>query len=163
VRFGRARFGRDIDLALLRAISAWVCFAVGFRFVWLFSGRQGCFHGIQLAKLPRVALTASLDVKRAPQTQNSPRTTPEQPQNAPERPQNAPERPQNAPRTPQNVPRMLQSVPRMLHNDARMTSSGSIWEYIRSSGSILDNLGTPGGIWLILGPSEYLGTSRLFA
>ena len=64
----RVRFGRDIDLALLRAISAWVCFAVGFRFVWLFSGRRGCFHGIQLAKLPRVALTASLDVKRAPQT-----------------------------------------------------------------------------------------------
>ena len=77
----RARFGRDIDLALLRAISAWVCFAVGFRFVWLFSGRRGCFHGIQLAKLPRVALAASLDVKRAPQTQNTPRTTLEQPQN----------------------------------------------------------------------------------
>ena len=79
----RARFGRDIDLALLRAISAWVCFAVGFRFVWLFSGRRGCFHGIQLAKLPRVALAASLDVKRAPQTQNTPRTTPEQAQNDP--------------------------------------------------------------------------------
>ena len=70
MRFGRARFGRDIDLALLRAISAWVCFAVGFRFVWLFSGRRGCFHGIQLAKLPRVALTASLDAKRAPGTPN---------------------------------------------------------------------------------------------
>ena len=27
--------------------------------VWLSSGRRGCFHGIQLAKLTRVALTAS--------------------------------------------------------------------------------------------------------
>ena len=45
--------------------------------VWLSSGRRGYFHGIQLAKLTRVALTASLDVKRASQTQNTPRTTPE--------------------------------------------------------------------------------------
>ena len=45
--------------------------------VWLSSERRGCFHGIQLAKLTRVALTASLDVKRASQTQNTPRTTPE--------------------------------------------------------------------------------------
>ena len=91
--------------------------------VWLSSGRRGCFHGIQLAKLTRVAVTASLDVKRAPQTQNTPRTTPEQAQNDP---QNSPrmtlERPQNTPRTSPEQPwNSSRTAPEQPQNNPRTT------------------------------------------
>ena len=57
----------------------------------VFCGR-GCFHAIQLEILVRMVHVPSLDVSRAPQTQNTPRTTPERPQNTPRTPQNASER-----------------------------------------------------------------------
>ena len=59
----------------------------------VFCGR-GCFHAIQLEILVRMVHVPSLDVSRAPHTQNTPRTTPERPQNTPrttsEQPQNNP-------------------------------------------------------------------------
>ena len=87
---------------------------------------------------------------------NAFQNAPKRHQNVPERPQNAPERPPEHPRTTPERPRTLKNDHRMLHNDARMTASGNIWEYLRSSGRIGDNLGTPGTIWLIVGASEYL-------
>ena len=64
-RFRARRFGRDIDLALLRAI-----FIVARDFdacVWA-RGDRGRSHGIQLEKLATIALAASLDAPRALRT-----------------------------------------------------------------------------------------------
>ena len=91
----RARFGRvwGAFRARLRArLWARMRARFGRAFRWsVFCGR-GCFHAIQLEILVRMVHVPSLDVSRAPQTQNTPRTTPERPQNTPRTPQNASER-----------------------------------------------------------------------